>query len=333
MGVKGLTTFLKKINGEDDFIKKINLYELNGKKVGIDASIFIYRFLYKPHFFVESFITMVYTFLVNGIIPIFVFDGAPPTEKNNELQARRDKKDDYQKKIDEMNELIKMENCDKINELKMEIEKLEKRVITLDQDYVKIAQDVLKLVGLPYLHLEYEAEFIASQLLKNGYIDYILSEDNDLFLLNCSSVLKDYSNIKNEITYYDFDSLLKKMDITYNQFVEVCLLVGVDYSGKLNRVNLNQAYLWIKEFKSIENLFKFKIITIHPDPENKIKNIIYQEIPDIQKTLEHYNFEKDKTDLIGLYELFKTNKVKITFKLKKILTYFKDDNHFRSFRD
>ena len=231
MGVKGLSSFLKKVNGENDFIKKISMSELSGKKVGIDASIFIYRFLYKPKYFVESFISMVYNFLVFGITPIFIFDGVPPVEKNDELQARRDKKDDYQSKIDEMKAMIESGDLDKskILELNGEIDKLEKRVITLNKDYVELAQSVLKLIGLEYIHFENEAEYIGSQLLKNGYVDYILSEDNDLFLLGCTSVLKDYSNIKTDLTFYDFDSLLKMMEIDYNQFVEMCLLVGVDY--------------------------------------------------------------------------------------------------------
>lgn len=334
MGVKGLSTFLKKINGEDNFIKKVNLSEISGKRVGIDASIFIYRFLYKPKYFVESFMTMVYNFLVCGVIPIFVFDGLPPTEKNDEIQSRKDKKEEYQKRIDELRKRIDMciEKKDK-EDILLEVEKLEKRVITLNKDYVIMAQDILKLIGLPYIHMEYEAEFIASHLLKGGYIDYILSEDNDLFLLGCNSVLKDYSNVNMEMTYYNFDGLLGKLGLTYGEFVEVCLLVGVDYSGRLNKTSLVQAHQWIRQFKTIDNLYKFKIITIHPDPDGKIRDIIYRKIPDLDKILEVNELVKRKTDLVGLYEFFKKSNIFVNYKIKKIITFLKDDNHYRNFRD
>ena len=129
------------------------------------------------------------------------------------------------------------------------------------------------------------------------------------------------------------DSLLEKMNITYDQFVEICLLIGVDYSGKLNRITIYQAYQWIKEFKTIDNLFKFKIITIHPDPNNNIKNIVYQKVSEIELKIGKNDFIKKHTNLIGLYELFKKQNIFVTFKLKKILTFLKDDNHFRNIRE
>ena len=329
MGIKGLSTFLKRVDINKNNVKSIKLSDISGKYVGVDASIFIYRFLYKPHCFVDSFITMIYSFLSNGIIPVYVFDGMPPCEKNGEIQCRKDKKDDYQKKIDDMKIKLKNNELDKdeIYEIKSEIGKLEKRVITLNKDYVDLAQNILKCIGLSYVHLEYEAEYVASQLLKNGYIDYILSEDNDLFLYGCSAVLKDYSNINDTLTLYDFNGLLKNMNISYEQFVDMCLMVGVDYSGKLNRISLNKAYSLIKEFKSIENLYKFKIITIHPDPDGKIKNIIHQELIEMKNDMEKYQFKKENTDLIGLYELFRKNRVIMTPKMKKIIMFFRNNNY------
>eukprot|EP00636_Phaeomonas_parva_P001752 CAMPEP_0118870152 /NCGR_PEP_ID=MMETSP1163-20130328/13229_1 /TAXON_ID=124430 /ORGANISM="Phaeomonas parva, Strain CCMP2877" /LENGTH=114 /DNA_ID=CAMNT_0006805113 /DNA_START=21 /DNA_END=361 /DNA_ORIENTATION=- len=109
MGIKGLT---KLLNDEaPGCIKEAELSNYTGRKVAIDASMALYQFLIAIRSGTEGYAAQVLTneagevtshiqgifnrtirMLTNGIKPVFVFDGKPPTMKSGELakrQARR----------------------------------------------------------------------------------------------------------------------------------------------------------------------------------------------------------------------------------------------------
>ena len=81
MGIKLLNTFIRKIPTVG--ITSIHLSSLADKKVAIDASIYIYRFLAENNL-VENIYLMCSIFRHYNIHPLFVFDGkAPQIKKKN----------------------------------------------------------------------------------------------------------------------------------------------------------------------------------------------------------------------------------------------------------
>ena len=89
MGIKNLNSFLEK--HAKMAINEHNLSRYKNKKIAIDTSIFLYKFMYSGKF-LESFINQVYHFRRFDIIPIYVFDGAPPKEKQEVLDNRKEHK-------------------------------------------------------------------------------------------------------------------------------------------------------------------------------------------------------------------------------------------------
>ena len=92
MGIKGLTTLIK--TSAPSAIQTQNLHHLTGKKVAIDASLFMYKMLINMrtsnHAYltsnngkVVSHITGIFyktaNYLALNITPIYVFDGKPPS--------------------------------------------------------------------------------------------------------------------------------------------------------------------------------------------------------------------------------------------------------------
>ena len=98
MGIKDLNTFLK-VNA-CDCIQERHFFELKGKRVAIDVSIYFYKFLYKNPRYLESFFLQIAKLLQYGVTPIYVFDGAPPKEKQAEIQSRVDKKNEMKKLVE-----------------------------------------------------------------------------------------------------------------------------------------------------------------------------------------------------------------------------------------
>ena len=93
----------------------------------------------------------------NGIKPVYVFDGKPPTMKSGELEKRMEKRADTQVAL----EKAKEEGNDE------EIDKQSRRLVKVTKDHVEDCKKLLKLMGVPYIQAPCEAE---SQCAEVGYV-------------------------------------------------------------------------------------------------------------------------------------------------------------------
>ena len=87
MGIKNLKNIL--INKCPNAIVKRKLNSYNGLIIGIDLSIFLYKYLYYNGDHIEGLTRLILRLMKNNIHPVFVFDGKPPKEKEELLLLRR----------------------------------------------------------------------------------------------------------------------------------------------------------------------------------------------------------------------------------------------------
>ena len=104
MGIKNLSSLIQSYAPSS--ITKKHFSDLTGKKLAIDASLLIYSYviairntsddLKNIHGEITSHIHAVVSktllYLDNGITPIYVFDGKPPSLKNDTLDKRREER-------------------------------------------------------------------------------------------------------------------------------------------------------------------------------------------------------------------------------------------------
>ena len=90
MGIKHLNQFLTE-KCDNHAIKKMHLSKFSGKRIAVDASIYLYRFMGENRF-IEYMYLMISIFKEYDIDPIFIFDGASPPEKKELLDERRKNK-------------------------------------------------------------------------------------------------------------------------------------------------------------------------------------------------------------------------------------------------
>ena len=130
MGINGLNTFLKEVVPKS--LREVSLNKFNKCSIAIDTSIYLYKFLYKNDRFIEGFFQQIYRLLLNGIIPIYIFDGQPPEEKKEILLLRKEKKLELKKNIDLLTQKIE-DNVSNINYNKeddeIELNKLKKKIL------------------------------------------------------------------------------------------------------------------------------------------------------------------------------------------------------------
>ena len=90
MGIRYLNKYLReKCSNNSNCIKIINLSQLSGKKIAVDISIYIYKFV-GDNQLIENMYLMLSIFKYYNIIPVFIFDGKSPAEKKELLVQRID---------------------------------------------------------------------------------------------------------------------------------------------------------------------------------------------------------------------------------------------------
>ena len=246
---------------------KPNLYN---KKIAIDSSILLYKFRYtykEDNFHIQGFLYKVVEFLGAGVIPVFIFDGKPPDAKGGTLEKRTETRNKMKERVDELvtlrnelnknldiqvsaDEFIDDEDTDKkvkeIKQLNKEINNIEKNILVVKRVHSLEVMEFLEYLLIPYLQAISESEETCAYLQKKGYVDYVMTEDTDSLTFGAKSVLFGEK-------LYNLDIILTEMGLSYESFVDFCILCGCDYTSTIPKIGPVNALRLIKEHQSIEN--------------------------------------------------------------------------------
>ena len=61
---------------------------------------------------------------------------------------------------------------------------------------------------------------------------------------------------KNYITQIDLSVLLEKLEVTHDQFINICILSGCDYLSYVHNLAINTVYSLFKKHDTIEDIIK-----------------------------------------------------------------------------
>jgi flap endonuclease-1 len=199
MGIKNLRIILNQKCKVAIHTRKLECYR--GMTLGIDLSIFLYKYLYNNDNHIEGLTRLILRLLKNQITPVFIFDGKPPKEKEDILLERKERKEYYIAKCNLIEKIIENEDLSENNifstlnenewkellnknkdELKNELKKLKKRIIYVNGEHIEKAKTLFKMFGIKYLEAPSEAESLLALLCKNNVIDGCISEDTDVLV-------------------------------------------------------------------------------------------------------------------------------------------------------
>jgi flap endonuclease-1 len=267
MGIKNLNRYLQQQCSEG--IKKISLNDLRGKKIAIDTSIYLYRFV-GENALLENFYLMISIFREYNIIPLFVFDGKPPKEKNELLKKRKDDKKIAQNKYNELKEKLEIADENNIKEIKENMEILKKNFIKVHHTDIENVKELIKALGVSYIEAPGEADKLCAKLVCKNKVYACLSEDMDLFVYGTTRVLRYLSLLNKTVIMYDTKSILSQLNVTLDEFKSICIISGTDYGAhsdnslfktlkyfkKYKKSDKNDFYEWLDEnTKYVDNIY------------------------------------------------------------------------------
>lgn len=254
MGIRGLNTVIKK--WAPDAIQTCDISKYRNSKVAIDCSILLYKFKYASRVENSHLIGIanrIKFYLMNGILPIFVFDGTPPEAKRVTLVKRQATKEKMYVRLEELR-AKEPETEEENKTIQKEIEKLLSQLIVIKKSHVEESKELLEKSGIPYCTAPEDAEKYCAFLQKNGLVDYTVTDDTDASTFGCPIILK--TSINKNITEINTDVILQRFEMTYDSFVDFCILSGCDYTDPIPQIGPITAFNLIKKHGSIEEILK-----------------------------------------------------------------------------
>ena len=259
MGIKYLNKYLQ--SNCKKSIRQISLHELRDRKIVIDTSIYLYRFL-GENALLENFYLMISIFREYNIIPLFVFDGKPPKEKYELLKKRKMEKKNAEMKYNELDCKIKDNSVDmdpvEKKEIKDTMELLKKDFIRLHHTDIENVKILFQAYGVSYVEAPGEADKLCAKMVCKNKAYACLSEDMDLFVYGCSRVLRYMSLLKKTVVLYNMKDMLQELDINQEEFRSICIVSGTDYTvgSDDNNTNGNNLIKTLKYFKKYQKYKK-----------------------------------------------------------------------------
>lgn len=198
----------------------------------------------------------------NGIKPVYVFDGKPPDLKGGELAKRLEQREKAQKTAEDLKETGTAE----------EISKFERRTVKVTRQQNEEAKRLLKLMGIPYINAPGEAEAQCAALAKAEKVYAAASEDMDTLTFGTPILLRYLTAMESKglpITEIDSKIVLASLELTHDEFIDMCILIGCDYLDSIKGIGPTTAYDLIKKHKNIETILEvLKQKNKHKVPED-----------------------------------------------------------------
>lgn len=187
--------------------------------------------------------------LENGIKPVYVFDGKPPDMKSGELLKRADRRDEAQKQLDRATEAGDA----------ADIEKFNRRLVRVSPQHNEEAQQLLRLMGVPFVVAPCEAEAQCAELVKSGKVYATATEDMDALTFGTPVLLRHLTASearKLPVQEFHYERVLEGLGFTYEQFIDLCILLGCDYCPSIRGIGPKRAIELVRQYETIEEIVR-----------------------------------------------------------------------------
>ncbi|VVB88691.1 Flap endonuclease 1 [uncultured archaeon] len=250
--------------------KEIGLSDLKGKIIAIDAYNTLYQFLsiirqrdgtplVDSHGEVTShlsgFLYRTTNLIEEGIKPVFVFDGEPPSFKNSTIEERKK---------------IRVEAMEKWEEARAsgdeEAIKYAQASSHIRGNMIEDAKKLLGFMGLPVIQAPSEGEAQAAFMAQKKDAYAAGSQDYDALLFGAPVVVRNlaatgkrklpgkgvYVDVRPEMI--ELETGLLKLEISREQLIDLAILVWTDYNEGIKGFGPKKALKAIKKHGSIEGV-------------------------------------------------------------------------------
>ena len=256
-------------NAED-----INLAELKGKRVGIDAFLTAFQFLTtirdrsptgdggplrdskgRVVAHLMGILTRTTTMLSLGIQPVFIFDGPSPELKADELEARRARRLEAEAAHKQALEQGDYQTA----------QKMAQRIVHYSPEMVEDTKQMLDLLGVCWVDAAAEGEGQAAVMAVKGQLDIVATQDWDALLYGSPvlvrNLMSDGSKRHGRTVRAQkiiLADMLAEHDLSQEQLVDLAIMIGTDFHPGLKGIGPKTGIKLIKSLGTIEAICEEK---------------------------------------------------------------------------
>jgi flap endonuclease-1 len=293
----------------------VRLEDLSGKSIAIDAYNALYQFLAiirqpdgtplkdstgKITSHLSGLLYRTSNLVEMGIKPIYVFDGAPPVLKEVEIKRRMKAKEEATVMYEQA--LARGDTTEA---------RMYAQATSRLKDYMaEDSKRLLALMGLPWIQAPSEGEAQAAHLTKRGNSDYCASQDYDSLLFGAPKLIRNVTisgrrKLPSKNVYVDvvpevveLANVLKEHGITYEQLIDVGILIGTDFNPDgIKGLGPKTALKLVKEHGTLEKALPHLKNAEFPAEPQRIREIFLH-----PKVTDNYKIEWKELNLEGIVD-------------------------------
>ena len=107
------------------------------------------------------------------------------------------------------------------------------RSIKITSEMMADAKKLVQLMGIPMIEAPSEAEAQCAEMTKMGLAFGTATEDMDALTFGSNYLLRGFNSKKEPITQVDLRVVLEQFQMTQDEFIDLCILLGCDYTDKI----------------------------------------------------------------------------------------------------
>ncbi len=306
--------------------KEIEIPELAGKTICIDAFNSLYQFLSSVRQAdgtplmdnkkqITSHLSGIFyrnvSLLSDGLKLIYVFDGEAPALKSKTHKKRQETRDLAKEKYSEAKQTDDLAG----------MRKFSSQLLRLDDEMIKESKELLEAMGIPVVQSLSEGESECAYLCKIKKDIYAsASQDYDSLLFGAPKLIRNLTLSRKRKTFsgwieikpeiIELDNVLNSLEINLDQLICLGILVGTDYNPKgIPGIGQKRALEIVRKFKQPVLIFEEVAQRIHTLPEQdqfdwtEIFELFHKpKINDSDLKFEKVNEEKIKEILVNRHD-------------------------------
>jgi len=252
--------------------KRIEIKDLSGRWVAVDAFNTLYQFLSiirqkdgtplmdrqgRVTSHLSGLLYRTANLLEAGVKLAYVFDGEPPSFKADTLAERSESRDKAEAAWQE----ARAEGREGF--------KYAQAASRINSDILEDGKRLIVSLGLPVISAPSEGEAQAAYMASKGDVDLVASQDYDSLLFGAPQVVRNlaitgkrklprkniYVEVEPEVIRLEEE--LERLGLNRKQLVEIGIMCGTDYNAGLARVGPKTALKLIREKGDLESILAF----------------------------------------------------------------------------
>ncbi len=140
--------------------------------------------------------------------------------------------------------------------IEQEIARLRQQILVVSPEDFALTKELFDILKVPYYQAPLEAETTCADLCKRSLVAAVLSEDTDVLAYGAPVFLSKIDTATDNCVQINHSTLLEGLELTYDEFLDLCIMCGTDYNKNIFRIGPEKAYKLIKQYRNIDEIAK-----------------------------------------------------------------------------